>query len=176
MTGLGWNTVGTIKTVDGEPFDLQNPRAEDVDPEVIAHALAFTCRYNGHTPTFYSVAEHSVRVAGDLAANEWPTEVVLQGLLHDAAEAYVGDLVRPLKLVLGDTWSQLEAAVWRAIADYHDLPHELHPEVHATDRVIYEWEERHIRTAQRCGWTPDYARAAWSSQYTKLTLQRELDR
>lgn len=71
------------------PFDL---RIEEIDINDIAHHLSMICRWGGGTPGFYSVAEHSVRVAAKL-----PDKLKLWGLLHDAAEAYLGDHVRPMK-------------------------------------------------------------------------------
>lgn len=81
-----------ILTRSGRKFDLARPTADMVDPADIAHSLSMQCRFNGHTSRYYSVAQHSYLVA-DLV----PAEDQLAGLLHDATEAYVGDLVRPLK-------------------------------------------------------------------------------
>ena len=84
-----------IQTYTGRRFDILDPRPEDVCLEDIAHALSMQCRFNGHCREFYSVGEHSVRVARIL-----PPELQAHGLLHDAAEAYIGDMVRPLKQLL----------------------------------------------------------------------------
>lgn len=81
-----------IVTRSGVKFHPLDPRPEDILIEDIAHSLANQCRYTGHTSRYYSVAEHSVRVALLL-----PRELRLAGLLHDAAEAYLGDVARPLK-------------------------------------------------------------------------------
>ncbi len=84
-----------IQTYTGRKFYPLDPRAEDIDIQDIAHSLAMQCRFNGHCREFYSVAEHSVRVSRIL-----PAELQLAGLLHDAAEAYVSDLPRPVKAQL----------------------------------------------------------------------------
>ena len=84
-----------ISTFLGNHFYPQNPRIEDIDIEDIAHGLAYTCRFNGQTTEFYSVAQHSLMVA-DLVADE----LKLEALMHDAAEAYLGDVVKPLKVLL----------------------------------------------------------------------------
>lgn len=72
--------------------DLSAMQPEDVDIRDIAHGLSMQCRYNGQCSRFYSVAEHSVAVAAHC-----PPELRLAGLLHDAAEAYCGDIARPIK-------------------------------------------------------------------------------
>lgn len=81
-----------IQTYSGRQFFPLEPRPADVDVVDVAHSLALQCRFNGHCRPFYSVAEHSVRVSRVL---EGPLR--LWGLLHDAAEAYISDLPRPLK-------------------------------------------------------------------------------
>ena len=81
-----------ILTYTGRQFCLGDPRPEDVDIEDIAHALSLICRFTGHCLRFYSVAEHSLLVVRNL-----PKKCQAWGLLHDAAEAYVNDLARPLK-------------------------------------------------------------------------------
>ena len=94
-----------IQTYTGKRFDLLEPRQEDIDDNDIAHALSMLCRFTGHTKFFYSVAEHSynvstlvenfVRRVGGSAKDA--AHAGLEALLHDAAEAYVGDMSRPLK-------------------------------------------------------------------------------
>ena len=104
-----------IRTFTGVDFDLQSPTPEMVDIRDIAHALARICRFNGHTRGDpYSVAQHSVAVsiragmsAGSVAAR--------LGLLHDAAEAYLGDMTAPLKRLMPD-YVALEREVEAAIA------------------------------------------------------------
>jgi len=87
-----------IQTYTGKlinPFANEN---EDCGPIVlmdIAHALSNLCRFNGHVKRFYSVGEHSLYVSALLEHHEPTTQT--WGLLHDAAEAYLGDMVRPLK-------------------------------------------------------------------------------
>lgn len=84
-----------FQTYTGKAWWPMGPRPEDVDVRDVAHALAFQCRFNGHTRGFYSIAQHSVLVSGGIEREN--PEFALVALLHDAAEAYLGDMVRPLK-------------------------------------------------------------------------------
>src|SRR5690606_19551202 len=79
-----------------EPVAFFDPRPGDVDLEVFAHALSLQCRFGGHCKVFYSVAQHCVLTARILHDSYWRHEA----LMHDAAEAYIGDVVRPLKMHL----------------------------------------------------------------------------
>lgn len=92
-----------ILTYSGIHFNPQNPRQEDLQIKDIAHALSLLCRFNGHCRTFYSVAEHSVRVSHACAHKD-----ALWGLLHDLGEAYLGDLPRPIKAAFPkfDQWEE----------------------------------------------------------------------
>ncbi len=92
VNGITW-----IQTYLGLAFDLDAPRVEQIEIEDIAHALSNICRYNGHCAWHYSVAQHSVYVAQLIEAVE--PELALVGLLHDSAEAYIGDWSSPLKQV-----------------------------------------------------------------------------
>lgn len=84
-----------IQTYSGKKFDLVNPTEDMIDIESIAHALSLINRFIGHTPKPYSVAAHSLLVCDLLTDND-----KLAGLLHDASEAYMGDVSSPLKKLL----------------------------------------------------------------------------
>lgn len=107
-----------MTTYSGQPFFPLMPRAEEIHIADIAHALAHLCRFAGHTIRFYSVAQHSVLVS---AACE-PADA-LWGLLHDASEAYVVDLPRPLKHALPLAgYQEVERGVMAAICERFALP------------------------------------------------------
>jgi len=99
-----------IRTYTGKRFDVFNIKLEDMCIEDIAHSLSMQCRYNGHVSEFYSVAQHCVIVSRLCAAKG----LGLQGLLHDASEAYVGDVVGPIKQTLVN-YIVVEELVHRAV-------------------------------------------------------------
>lgn len=102
-----------ITTYTGRRFYPLDPNPADVCIEDIAHALAMICRFNGHVREFYSVAEHSVHVSRIV-----PPEYALAGLLHDASEAYIADVSRPVKHTgTMAPYRRMESKLMRAMAD-----------------------------------------------------------
>lgn len=99
MTQTGERHGDWFQTFTGAMFFIEDPRASEIAFDDIAHPLAYQCRFNGHTKEFYSVAQHAVLVARCLSEQFGETNVkwLRTALLHDAAEAYTGDMVRPLK-------------------------------------------------------------------------------
>jgi len=97
-----------LQTRTGKLVDVQNPTPDMVDLEDIAHALSMTCRYAGHCREFYSVAEHSVLVAALGRRSDLSPEFNLALLMHDAAEAYIGDIISPVKSLLAPESNELE--------------------------------------------------------------------
>ena len=88
---------GLIQTYTGRFVDPLDMKADDIVLEDIAHALANICRFTGHCSRFYSVAEHSLNVMNIISSMNYPRTIKLAALLHDASEAYLCDLARPLK-------------------------------------------------------------------------------
>jgi hypothetical protein len=104
-----------IGTYTGRKFWPMDPHADDVSIVDIAHSLSMQCRYAGHCRKFYSVAEHSVLIAQWLLDQGHGQRAALWGLLHDAAEAYLVDVPRPVKPYLAG-YASAEADVMAAIA------------------------------------------------------------
>ena len=92
--------MGTLNTYSGKRFDPLEPNAEGIDIRDIAHALSLMCRANGHFPSFYSVAQHSIFCMREAEARGYSVRVQLLCLLHDASEAYISDITRPVKRAL----------------------------------------------------------------------------
>ena len=136
-----------IQTRHRIAFSLESPRVEDVHIHDIAHALAHLCRFNGHTRTFYSVAEHSVRCSYIVER-----EFALDALLHDAAEAYVGDVSSPLKHVLGESWIAVETRVAEVVAEAFGLMWPMPRCVHHADQRMLATEARDLLGRRLPGW------------------------
>lgn len=132
-----------IQVLSGGRFDLLDPRPEDVNLTDIAHALAQLCRFTGHCRPFYSVGQHCLMVSRLV-----PPELALQGLLHDAAEAYVGDVSRPLKNVLDEVapgvLKEIETRVEQAIFTRFDVAWPMDPAVKLADNVALATEKRDV--------------------------------
>lgn len=168
--------MGWIKTYSARRFNAlaAEPSSADTCLEDVARALALKCRFTGHLSGFYSVAEHSVRVARLLRDQGYPAEVVLSGLLHDVGEAYLPDVASPYKaqvfLQLDPDeygaaalvrFADQERAVRRAIFNSLGLreladPDE-HPEIRHADLVLLSTEARDLQhgTADWPGDFPD---------------------
>lgn len=86
-----------MTTYTGIQFYPLDPRKEEVATEDIGHALSLVCRANGHYRNFYSVAQHSLHCAQEAQVRGYSKRVQLACLLHDASEAYISDMTRPVK-------------------------------------------------------------------------------
>ena len=105
-----------MQTFTARTIDLKNPDPDQIDIMDIAHGLSHVCRFAGQAKFFYSVAQHSVHVA-EMCLDQH----ALVGLLHDATEAYLGDVPSPVKHLCPD-YKRLEKKLWGAIAEKFDLP------------------------------------------------------
>jgi hypothetical protein len=112
-----FNAVGWIGTATGAAFNVMDPRVEDVRLNDIASALSKQCRYAGHCRRFYSVAEHSVHVAHHTSGG---AKLKLAALLHDASEAYLVDIPRPIKNAMPE-YRAIEDRLMRVIFERFNL-------------------------------------------------------
>jgi hypothetical protein len=128
-----FNAVGWIATATGVPFNVIEPHVEDVFIEDIAHALAHQCRYGGHFGRFYSVAEHCV-----IVAQHAPRELKLEALLHDASEAYLLDIPRPIKKAMPE-YRAIEDRLMTVIGKRFGINWPVHADVTALDnRILHD--------------------------------------
>jgi hypothetical protein len=135
-----------ITTHSGFLFDFNEPEEAIFSIADIAHALSHICRFAGHTREFYSVAQHSVLVADQL-----PPHLKLAGLLHDAAEAFLGDVSSPLKAMLPD-YRAIEARVEAVVLQQFGLAPTLPPEVKAVDLAVLVTEQRDLMPGRAADW------------------------
>lgn len=172
------NETNWIQTASGIKFYPLDPKSEDVCIEDIAHALSKMCRFNGHTREFYSVAQHSV-----LVSHIVPAEHRLAGLLHDATEAYLADITRPVKQYMPD-FEDVEDLLMACIAEKFGLAMPLPPCVKDADKLALNTERRdlfrvHHRWTQTEGagvlseridpLSPEAARVAFLQRYREIT-------
>lgn len=126
----------SILTADGHYFNFEMPDPAHFTLNAIAQGLSNTCRFAGQCKAFYSVAEHSVHVSRLV-----PSEFAVHALLHDAAEAFIGDVPTPLKRMLPD-FKALEKRIEAALFAAFGLPPEIPEEVKLADRIMLEVERR----------------------------------
>jgi hypothetical protein len=177
---------GWILTYTGRQFYLHDPKPEDVCIEDIGHALSMLCRFTGHCARFYSVAEHSLLVTRGLPRKFWAW-----GLLHDAAEAYVNDLARPLKCGAAlDQYRNIENRILQTIFERFGL----HPggvgvwvpsEVKRADLQALATERRDLMPAGGPEWElgvepfdeliPVYERAGIKLEFLRLCAELGLE-
>lgn len=178
MTAMEQNRIGDwMQTYTGRAFWPLDPRVDEIDIDDIAHSLSMQCRYAGHCLRFYSVAEHSVWCAlmvlmpntdfvfcKNLSAAVYQARMqsystrdaatntlALAALLHDAAEAYLVDLLRPVKRSMPE-YHRAEARVERAIAQKFDIPHPMPAQVKEVDERMLATEAGALMAPPPMSW------------------------
>lgn len=131
----------TSLTFLGKSYDFLDPKPDQINIHDIAHALSMTCRYNGHPLSFCSVAEHCVLVS--YLVESYEPAYAFEGLMHDAAEAYVGDVITPLKSLLPD-FQAIELLCEDAIEQKYHLALDWREKTKAADRLAYNIERHHL--------------------------------
>jgi len=131
-------TTDYVSTFSGNRFYPLRPHIDRVAIEDIAHGLAYQCRFNGQTKTFYSIAQHSLIVASLV-----PPPLRLAALLHDAAEAYLGDMVKPLKVLMPE-FAALEDQVTAIIAATYGIDFSDYAPIKRADLIALATEKRDL--------------------------------
>jgi len=176
-------TTDYVSTFSGNRFYPREPRIDRVAIDDIAHGLAYQCRFNGQTREFYSVAQHSL-----IVAQQVPPHLRLAALLHDAAEAYLGDMVKPLKVLLPE-FSQLEERVQDIIATAFGIDFSDYGPIKRADLVALATEKRDLMPHSVESWayldgiaplserivlmSPGEAKVAYLDAYARLSAQRQ---
>lgn len=140
-----------IETSSGAAFFPQDPRPEDLDIRVIAHALSNKCRFTGHCRCFYSVAQHSVLTLQEAQLRHLPHLELCQALLHDAAEAYLPDVARPLHGLFPEL-SRLEMKIMLAVARKWEFLWPMSVNVKACDNALLAREAIALMPSRGEGW------------------------
>lgn len=135
-----------ILTRSGKHFDYADPQPDQIDIVDIAHGLASENRFAGQTYRPYTVAQHSL-----IASRIVPPALALEALLHDASEAYMKDLPRPLKGLLPD-YRAVESRVDAAIRAKFELPPISSPEIKQADLVLLATERRDLLAKDDTPW------------------------
>lgn len=168
-------------TFTGKAYWPLDPSVDDVDILDIAHGLSMLCRYSGQSRHFYSVAEHCVHVSYMV-----PRAFALEALLHDATEAYLGDMIRPIKHAMPE-YKDMEATNDQVIRIKFGLPPYESPEVKEADNDILQAEYEELlpplpngRTWHwpgkkvKCyihGWEPTVAKGYFLARFNELCPQ-----
>lgn len=138
----------TIMLASGRRFDLLDPLASEFDIEDIAHGLANVCRYAGQCRAFYSVAEHSLLVS------ETVKQYAFESLLHDSAEAFIGDITRPLKRLLPD-YREIEERIEDAVAERFGLDRGAKAIIKEADLRVLAAEQEQVMAPGCADWAKD---------------------
>jgi uncharacterized protein len=177
-----------LQTVSGRWVNPFDPDPDQLDAGDIARALANLCRFGGHCRAFYSVAQHSVIVSRLVEQRGGDAEDAFAALMHDATEAYLGDMPHPLKhrSPLGAAFKAAEADLERAIHERFRIKADV-PEIKRADRALLATERRAFSAEswhwpelegveplnlELTAWPPDDAARAFAERYAELDARR----
>ena len=157
-----------IQTYSGRRFNPTNPNADAIVIQDIAHSLSMQCRFSGHCSSFYSVAQHSV-----LVSYLCDQEDAFWGLLHDASEAYLVDIPRPLKHSGNfDAYLKFEKIMQKAICKRFGLPQKEPPSVKYADTLVLATEARDLMSPRHPDWVQPCQPAPFKIDLSLLQQQK----
>jgi uncharacterized protein len=177
-----------LQTVSGRWVNPFDPDPDQLDAGDIARALANQCRFGGHSRVFYSVAQHSVIVSELVEQRGGDAEDVFAALMHDASEAYLGDMPHPIKhrSSLGAAFKAAEDHLEAALRERFRIKADV-PEIKRADRALLATERRAF-SAEGWHWpelegvepleleltalAPDEAAQAFAQRYAELDARR----
>lgn len=165
MNGSAFGCVkNTIRLRSGRYFDFIDPQADQFTIEDIAGALSKICRFGGQIERFYSVAEHSCLCAQVALEDGLNLDALKAVFLHDAAEAFCGDVVKPLKVMLPE-YAVVEKRVERVIQNKFGVDFE------AQRKHVVEIDRGMLMAERRALFTPDKVTWAGENEARRLTVQ-----
>jgi uncharacterized protein len=177
-----------LQTVSGRWVNPFDPDPDQLDAGDIARALANQCRFGGHSRVFYSVAQHSVIVSELVEQRGGDADDVFAALMHDASEAYLGDMPHPIKhrSPLGAAFKAAEEHLEAALRERFRIKADV-PEIKRADRALLATERRAF-SAEDWHWpelkgiepleleltalAPDAAARAFAERYAELDARR----
>jgi len=156
---------GSIMTSTGKYINFTDINPDDICIEDISHALSMQCRFGGHLPKFYSVAQHSV-LCSHLVSEPYE----LEALMHDASEAYMLDIPKPLKNLLPD-YEALEETMMDVISKKYNISHPLDKQVKVVDALMLRVEFKSIMMGADIFevWSQEEAKRRFTERYIELT-------
>jgi 5'-nucleotidase len=177
-----------LQTVSGRWVNPFDPDPEQLDAGDIARALANQCRFGGHSRVFYSVAQHSVIVSELVLERTGDPADAFAALMHDATEAYLGDMPHPVKhrSPLGAAFRPAEGHLEQAIRNRFQIKPDV-PEIKRVDRALLATERRAFSAEnwdwpeldgvepldlELTAWSPDEAARAFTQRYAELDANR----
>jgi 5'-deoxynucleotidase YfbR-like HD superfamily hydrolase len=177
-----------LQTVSGRWVNPFDPDPNQLDAGDIARALANQCRFGGHSRVFYSVAQHSVIVSRLVEERGGDVEEVFAALMHDATEAYLGDMPHPLKhrSPLGAAFREAEAHLEQAIRERFGIRSGVR-EIKEADRALLATERRAFSAEtwhwpelegvepldlELSAWSPEQAADEFAARYAELEARR----
>ncbi|HSC04225.1 MAG TPA: hypothetical protein VLC49_12920 [Solirubrobacteraceae bacterium] len=177
-----------LQTVSGRWVNPFDPDPGQLDEGDIARALANLCRFGGHSRVFYSVAQHCVIVSRVVEERGGDVEDAFAALMHDAGEAYLGDMPHPLKhrSALGAAFRDAESRLEEAIRDRFGIKANV-PDIKAVDRALLATERRAFSAEvwhwpeledveplelELTPWSPDTAADEFARRYAELEARR----
>jgi 5'-nucleotidase len=177
-----------LQTVSGRFVNPFDPDPDQLDIADIARALANVCRFGGHCRSFYSVAQHSVIVSELVEERGGDVEDVFAALMHDATEAYLGDMPHPIKhrSPLGEAFKAAEDHLEEVIRARFAIKPDV-PEIKRADRALLATERRAFSAEnwhwpeldgvapldlELTAWAPDEAERAFRRRYAELEQRR----
>lgn len=178
-------TYNYITTYTGKSFEFMNPKPEQIDIHDIAQALSMNCRFNGHVKKFYSVAEHSVLMARYCMAEFNSLEMAYDALMHDASEAYICDIPRPIKPHLHN-YREIEQGIECALQDkfqfcpmsetIKDIDNRIvSDEAEQLFKVVPDWVKDYKKVGITVhGWKPAKARHEFLNLFALLAFGLDL--